>query len=450
MQGIFRVICHLQTIWQTMRCYVRLGLAQILARRPVIRSSGANSHLVILAWQFPPDITGGVYRPAALARYAQKSGYRVTVFAGPLCDGPTEAGISMLDYVGPDIDIVRLSSSTPPPSYRLFPFVDGGMYLAVDLFFKAQAHLRASPPDIILASGPPFHVFVAGVWLARRLGANLVLDYRDEWTLCPFEFVSSTLQERKWEERALRQADRVLFVTQSLLETCSAEMAVPGLREKSRLTPNGWEPTAGNSTDRLVDTLAVHGEPGKIVLLFAGMLGEHTKVQPFLDALEQILKKRPEWEKILIVRFLGKQAPAESSLLKRFAFPQVIDCAGLVPLAEATRQMRAADALLLFHDPRMDRSFPGKLYEYLAAGRPILLFNDQGESKRAITALSAGWAIDSTDLAQFEQILAGLINRNVVLEDNLVRDEWLQRHTRQAVVSELLRDLATLKLENYK
>ena len=45
---------------------------------------GSSPHLLLLAWSFPPEINGGVYRPVSLAKYAARAGWRVTVSSGPL------------------------------------------------------------------------------------------------------------------------------------------------------------------------------------------------------------------------------------------------------------------------------------------------------------------------------------------------------------------------------
>lgn len=428
----------LETTFQTLSCYGKYGLANLIPRRAARPSPASEQrHLVILAWYFAPHINGGVYRPAALARHALDSGYRVTVFAGPAPDNPTEAGMDLLTLVGEGVNIVRVTRKGPYPSEYWFPRLDGGLHNGLDLYTSARAHLRKSPPDIIVASGPPFHVFVTGYWLARCFGAKLVLDYRDEWSLCPFDFVFKNGFGRGWEMRCLRNADRVLFTTNAQLQALS-DRTGPWLKGKSRLAPNGWEPSQPAST--AVQRIAC----GRITLLFAGSLLEHTKVQPFLDALAVILKQEPEWRKAIVVRFLGMISPAETKRLERFAYPEVIEMAGLVPLAQALRQMREADALLLFHDDRMARYLPGKLYEYLASGRPIILCNDDGESKRVVEALDAGWAIDCADTEQLRQILTSLMHRREPATNNAVRQDWLRRHTRQALTKELLADLSTL------
>jgi glycosyltransferase involved in cell wall biosynthesis len=380
-----------------------------------------------------------VYRPAALARNARDNGYRVTVFASPAPADPSDAGKDLLAYVGPGVEIIRAPLPGPRPDSRWFPQIDGGLDRALDLYASARAHLRKSPPDIIFASGPPFQVFVTGRWLARCFGAKLVLDYRDEWSLCPFDFVFKSAFGRRCERRCLRSADRVLFTTDAQLQMLASTIGGPWLLEKSRLAPNGWEP-AQHSPISPVQRIA----SGRIILLFAGTLGEHTNVQPFLDALEQIVSQRPEWTEALVVRFLGQVLPTEASRLERFRYPEIIDVGGLVPLAEAVRQMRDADALLLFHDDRIARYLPGKLYEYLASGRPVIACNDHGESKRLVEALGAGWAIDCADASLLTQILASLMDGSANTMNGASRQAWLRRHTREALAKDVLDDLFTL------
>src|SRR5690606_33567275 len=100
-------------------------------------------------------------------------------------------------------------------------------------------------PKVVIATGPPFHSFVAGVLLSRMWRVPLVLDYRDEWTECPFPFVQLGNADHFWERRVNAHADRIVLVTQSQLEHHAR--AFPNAfanasRERMVVIPNGWEP----------------------------------------------------------------------------------------------------------------------------------------------------------------------------------------------------------------
>lgn len=423
----------LKTALSTVAGYGRYGLASLLSagaatKRPLVSSP----HLAILAWSFAPDINGGVYRPAALARYAREAGHSVTVIAGAAPRNPTVAGINLRNYVGAGVEIVRTKSCEPPPSYRLFPKLDGGLHSALALFFAARTHFANKPPDVIIATGPPFHVFVAGYWLSRLFGARLVLDYRDEWTLCPFDFVYAIGRfNLEWELRCLDHADHVILATQSFRNYLLKEREVPHLAQKCHVVPNGWEPSESLRSERQnrIPT-------GKLVLLHAGALGGHTSARPFLTLLAGIFRESPELAERVVIRFVGTKHASEEEAIQQFPFPGVIENIPQITMQEATKQMASADVLLLLLDVRFKRYRPGKLYEYLASGTPILVFDDQGESSEVVSNLAAGWTVPKND---GKALKAALLEAESGFPPPLGgRQEWLLRHSRKAITRDFL------------
>ena len=76
--------------------------------RPYAGKEKANPRrVVLLAWSFPPTISGGTYRPATLARTAWGSGWLLAVFSGPSPDPPTKAGIDLFSKFPDSAEIYR-------------------------------------------------------------------------------------------------------------------------------------------------------------------------------------------------------------------------------------------------------------------------------------------------------------------------------------------------------
>lgn len=406
-------------------------------RRPARGSARpGDPRLLLLVSQFAPAIAGGVYRPAALARYATALGWQVTVVTGPAPASPSEAGLRLLEYVGGGVRILRTVPSQLQPSIRLFPDIDGGLMGAMDMVDTVRQTFGTDLPQTIVATGPTFNSFVAGSLLARTSRSRLVLEYRDEWTLCPFDFVAKGSVNRTWEQRCLARADAVVFTTESQRRHHEATFGTSATRQRW-VVPNGWEPAEGSQPN----------QPGSLgarcVLTFAGKLGGHTDPGAFLDVLLPILTRRPELGRTLLFRFVGAKRADALQRLQAFPIQEVIELVPVVPQSEATRLMRESDALMLFHDPRFERYLPGKLYEYIASGTPILLIDDRGESSRLIDELGLGWNIDCTDASKLEKVINQLLARRKTNSETLsTRPEavktWLDAHTRHRLAGEFL------------
>jgi len=187
---------------------------------------------------------------------------------------------------------------------------------------------------VVLASGPPFHSFVAGYYLAQAYRCRLVLDYRDEWTECPFDFVEADGSDRFWEKRCLRAADLVVFVTQSQLEHhLRAFPFVP--RARCVVIPNGWDHEAGDG-DR---PMPIASPTSPVTLSFVGGLGSFAEPGVFLSAVEDVLRRRPDLAQTLRFRFIGKKDLGAADELGRFAFPEALDLVDHVPVPDAISAM---------------------------------------------------------------------------------------------------------------
>ena len=404
------------------------------ARWPAPRALPGRQTLAIFAWQFPPAVTGGVYRTAAFARHASGAGWRPTVIAGPPPAEPSTAGQYLRRRVPP---AVRVHEVAEPRAYWAlppgFPSVDGGFMTAIDSYLEARAVLDAEPPAVVMASGPPFHSFVAAYLAARRYRAPLVLVYRDEWTECPFPFVECGNADWRWQKRCLGAADLVIFTTESQRRHLERRLELTG-DETWQVVPNGWDP---DDAPRALD-----GEPpvarGPLTLTFAGALGDHTLPGAFLDTLAETLAKAPSLRPDLRIRFVGQKCDAATAQLRSFPFPDLLDCVDLVPKPEAGRAMRDAHGLLVFNSPAFERYLPGKLYEYIASTTPVLVYGEGGEIHSLVARLGAGLIVPSGDPKSLREAIERLRSWDRQA-GRRVREEWLAGHTRDVLAGRVLR-----------
>jgi glycosyltransferase involved in cell wall biosynthesis len=277
----------------------------------------------------------------------------------------------------------------------------------------------------------PFFTFVAALFVARHFGAPLVLDYRDEWTECPFDFVSKDGNDRAWERRCLRAASAVLFTTKS--HQRRQLDAFPNLdARKTHVVPNGWEPEDFVAQKGGSDS---NGD-GSAALRIAhvGNLSGHSTPVEFLDSLAELLRSEPEWIPCIRVQFIGRRSITADKAIRSFAFPSVLEVIDHVGKREASRRMQESDVLLLIANPALERYLPGKLFDYLAARRPVLVFGSRGESSELIDELSAGTLCASGSGHALRDALMRLRNHDVSRSDGTV-DRWLADHRREALAS---------------
>lgn len=388
---------NLASIWQTATDTAGTWRqARALERPgPRVQATPARHRLALLAWALPPNTNAGVFRPLSFLQYGPTQGWDIDAFHGEAPANQRQHGEELLARVPPSVRLHQVRTSGRQPAWRFTPQVDGGFVDALDYAEQAIRVLKDRPPSVVLASGPPFFVFVAARFVARHFGAKLVLDYRDEWSECPFDFVSKGPDDRAWERRCLADAHAVLFTTQSHLQhqvRTFAELKP----ERAHLVPNGWE-AADFSPDGAPAPLA---QPSGIVrLAHVGNLAGHTPPHDLLRDLAALLQARPAWRDSLRLQLIGRRSPAADEAIRRFPFPQVLDVVDHVSKREANTRMQMADALVLIAVPDLQRYLPGKLFDYIAARRPVLVHGAAGEASDVVQRLGIGQLVQADPVA---------------------------------------------------
>lgn len=400
------------------------------------RLKETNKHLLLLAWWFPPELSGGVYRPLSIVRAAVQEGWDVTVVCGPDPERLSEAGQYLNDQLPKSVTVVRVRKSKLKPSYRLCPRIDGGFETALETFIHVIDVLKTKP-SIVFASGPPFHNFVSAYYLSKHYDAPYALDYRDEWTDCPFSFVQLGNRDRQWEWVCLREASRVIFTTRSFLT--KARTSFPGLvEEKCRVFSNGFE---------FGDVSIAIGEEAPpddlFVLSFVGALAEHTPPDLFIEDLARVLHDDPELYARFVLQFIGNRNAAVESRMRSSSIFQIVQLNDQVTKPAAMAAMKRSTALLLLNPTGLSRYIPGKFFDYMASGTPILVYGVGGEVADIVEKTKAGIVVPVSApgqlMAAFDKIKS---DKNKY--SGVARSSWAREHDRNKIAKLMLEDLSEL------
>jgi glycosyltransferase involved in cell wall biosynthesis len=386
-------------------------------------------HLALFAWALPPSTTGGVYRPHSFIKYGSRRGWKISAFHGPITRQSQNKSLAI-----PESATLHLVKPSPlRPSYRFSPQIDGDFTNAIQLARQAIKTLENSPPDLILASGPPFHVFVAGRYVARYFGVPLVLDYRDEWSECPFDFVSKSRDNRKWERRCIRAADAVIFTTQSHIEH-QLKIFSEFDRSKVHLIPNGWDEEDFNAAQCSPFSTQEKSRREMYTLSHIGTLGWHSLPHDFLQQLAEIFRCFPDMRKRLRIQFIGVRIQEAETAIKDFPFQDNLHIVDHVDKQAANRLMMESDALLLIYPHGFERYRPGRLFDYVAARRPILVHGVKGEATQVVDQLGIGLHAGNTD--ELHRALTAFLSSPPRQASEEV-STWLHQHRRDMAAEKL-------------
>jgi glycosyltransferase involved in cell wall biosynthesis len=100
------------------------------------------------------------------------------------------------------------------------------------------------------------------------------------------------------------------------------------------------------------------------------------------------------------IQFIGNIDRESGRLARQMGLEEYVQVLGYLPHREALERLTAADLLLLIpsYGEGAELFVPGKLYEYLASGRPILCLAEAGASADLITRSRSGWVVKPTDI----------------------------------------------------
>jgi glycosyltransferase involved in cell wall biosynthesis len=288
-------------------------------------------------------------------------------------------------------------------------------------------------------------IFLSAYLIAKRWDLPLVLDYRDEWTIHPPGWISASPFDRVWERKILRFASAVIFVTELMRERCLATN--PSISpDRCRVVPNGWEPEDFRQARRRPAWHA-SDRSRRFVISFVGSSVPYTDPSSFFDRFEEVMVRRPSLRDRLKLRFVGRKIGDFRDHLERarVRLPDSIELIDEVKKTAAVTEMQDADALLFLLDPFYDHAIPGKLYEYLAAGPPVLVFGDTGMAADLVRRLGAGPVVPVEDPTALEVAFDRLMQEPRINWETPQRMSWIKQHTRSALALQMLSVLDGLR-----
>jgi glycosyltransferase involved in cell wall biosynthesis len=260
-------------------------------------------------------------------------------------------------------------------------------------------------PSVIVSSGPPHSVHLAGARLASRLGVPLVMDLRDEWAGNPFMSTVAPWQSwanRRLEAMCLKQATRVVVVSPLMRD--ALVMRVPGIAGRVSVIRNGFDP------DDLIELPArVAADPARsVTLLYAGRLLNRQESGRFFEALGEIAQRAPG---SICLELLGQIDPDQVAAATTFLGTAGLNVRPPTSHREALAAMARADILVVFTGGggAGAGTMTGKLYEYLALRRPVVLIGPAGDAADLVLASGAGVVAWPDDLDGINRSLEAAI-----------------------------------------
>jgi glycosyltransferase involved in cell wall biosynthesis len=385
--------------------------------------------ILVASYYLPPSTAIGGARWAAMARHLRRLGHEVTVITSSLhgeLPGDAAAGVVRTWDLAGARSLRRLlrrpalaapgaaTLDTAPPALLTRVVVPDSLLVSwlPGVLAQTRRLVREGAIDCLVTTGPPDSTHLLGLALGARRPA-WIADFRDGWRFQPLNAPWPTRAQRTAEarlERAVaRSAEVAIGATRPIAQDLEQRLGA-----RAEWVPNGWDP-------ELADDVRGAAAPqlasdGWATLVHTGTLSgpRGRDPRPLLRALRRVNAEPGRRRRVRLV-LAGRTAVEDEALLAEAALGDAVRHVGLLERRDALALQRAADALVLLTGTHSSEA-TGKLFEYLAAGRPIVALAEGNEAQRIVALTGTGITVPPADE---ERIVAALRR---VADDGLAGD----------------------------
>jgi glycosyltransferase involved in cell wall biosynthesis len=371
-----------------------------------------------------------VLRATKLAKYLARGGWTVTVACS---DDPMGEAVdeSLLAELPPAVSVIRVGSRVGSVAKRAAAAAKTRFSRRNPIFnvlFRLRAAGRAvvsipdrwinwalqlgrmtarslGDPEVAVSTGPPHSGHIAAALLRRRLNIPYIVDYRDEWVLNPFYATRLPWRrviERRLERWCLAGASRVVFVSQASADRYAARH--PDLASRFMTISNGFDP------EDLPANRARARAGGPPVIGYAGSINNRRDARTFFRAFGRVVRDSgmSSPPRLLLVGTISEDQRAVATA----EIPaDHLDTRPFAPHRRALELMSECDALLVLTNEAEagPAALTGKIYEYLALRRPILMVAPTGPGTALIEEANAGVTADPRDESAIDRAIRAVL-----------------------------------------
>jgi len=296
---------------------------------------------------------------------------------------------------------------------RLFYIPDRQLLWAFSTFMAARNLHKTEHFDMVLTTSPPESVHWVGWLLKKWERIPWVADMRDGWMFEPYLEMrqSKGLRQRiefAMEKFLISQVDSVTTVTQPLLDDIVNRLDISN--NKAFLIPNGFDPDEWNISDKYIDKARTHLEntDNKMLLMHMGRLSAariDIDATPFFHVLHNLKTLNPSLAKHLAVFLVGTTYGPEVDIVKSLDLGDVVHFHPTVPKSEAISMMKVADVLLLVTSLAQKSIATSKLFDYMAAGKPVLALAQENAAAEIVIKTGIGLTVSPTNVSEIANAL---------------------------------------------
>lgn len=349
-------------------------------------------HILLIHQAFAALDEAGGTRHHELARLLRRRGHQVTIIASPVSYLTGTGESRRVRKQTDDLGVTILRSYTLPVLHRSFIWrVFSFLSFMISSFINGLFVRRV---DLVWGTTPPIFQGPTAWLLARLKGVPFLLEVRDLWPA--FAVAVGVLKNKflislskKLERFLYRHADQVVVNSPGFIQHVQARGA-----KKVALVPNGADPAMFDPESGGAHFRKKFGLEDCFVVLYAGAHGLSNDLGVVLDATD-FLKDDPAIRIVLLGS--GKEKAHLRDEADRRGLDNLLFLPP-VPKMDMSTALAGADACLAILKPieMYKTTYPNKVFDYMAAGRPVILAID-GVIRAVVEEAQAGLYVPPGD-----------------------------------------------------
>ena len=419
--------------------------------------------VLIITYYWPPSGGSGVQRWLKMSKYLPENGWQPVIYTADDAEYPVEDA-SLEKDVAPEAEIIRRPIVEPYTFYKKFlgikkgekvkaGFINEGakkkgwkenisVWLRGNFFIPdarcwwikpsveyLSKYLNEHPVDAMISTGPPHSMHLITKALHKKYNIPWVADFRDPWTDIDFykDLKLTRCADRKHhrlEKQVLTEATKVVTVGWDWARGLESH----GAQDVEVIT-NGFD---GSVT--LNQTMTDKQPEGAFSMSHIGIIGAARNAVVFWKALSELIENE-SFKKDLRIKLIGQVDNSVVKTIKENGLENNVSIIPYIPHEKVIKEQEASQVLLLFinNSPNAKGILTGKIFEYMASGRPILAIGPKdGDTAIMLGKTQSGIIIDFDDKEEMKAVVMDLYSKykenQLVTKYNTLVDKFSRRN----------------------
>ena len=424
--------------------------------------------VLIITYYWPPSGGSGVQRWLKMSKYLPEFSWEPVIYTADNAEYPVEDP-SLLKDVRPDIEVLRRPILEPYQFYKKFlgikkeqkvkaGFIDEngeqkGWKKRLSIWIRGNffipdarcwwvkpsaryltAYLKEHPVDAIISTGPPHSMHLIAMKLKETLGIPWIADFRDPWTEIDYYDKlhltrRSDLKHHNLEREVLTKADKVVTVSPNW----ARRLGRLGNRNV-RVIYNGFD----------LDDSALHDKvtlPDTFTITYLGVLTKTQNPVKLWEAIGELIKENTDFSRQLQIKMIGQIDSSVVQSIQENGVDKNVTFSSYIPHEQVGQEHRKSTILLLVLMPdteiRAKGLLTGKMFEYLASGRPILCIGpEDGDASNILNKTKTGITVGFEEKDKMKKVIKDLYEK--YLEHGLPSNysKEINKYSRKALAEE--------------